>query len=176
MTSTPEENSQCVRDALTGANELTDKQQAFDTYKLYLEMVDRISDRREKANGFFLAVSAALLTLLSKGPDEPIVMRCVVPLASCILCVIWARMIRSYRDLNTAKFKIVHALEQHLEVRPYVAEWEAVERGNNPRLYLPFTHVEKAVPWLFFWFNVALLLYVVVDASIAQASRQPGGG
>ena len=39
---------------------------SFEIYKTYLEMADRISGRREKANSFFLALNTALIALLAK--------------------------------------------------------------------------------------------------------------
>ena len=58
------------------------------------------------------------------------------------------QFVGGYQDLNSAKFKVIHEIDRQLPVRPYDAEWESVERGENPALYLPFTHVERVVPWL----------------------------
>ena len=41
-------------------------------------------------------------------------------------------------------------MEQHLPLAPYDAEWEAVGRGEDSKLYKPFTHVEMVIPW-YFW-------------------------
>ena len=68
----------------------------------------------------------------------------------------WYRLVRSYRDLNSAKFTVIHEIEKKLPISPYDAEWEAVGRGSNSRLYLPFTHVEIFIPWVF------LVLHFVV--------------
>lgn len=140
----------------------TYRDHALAIYKAYLEMADRISDRREKANAFFLAVNTGIVAILAKGllggathADE---LEVLVPIAGGVLCYLWYRIIRSYRDLNSAKFKVVHAIERQLPLRPYDAEWEAVGRGRNPKLYLPFTHVEVFVPWVFMGFHALLLL------------------
>ena len=140
---------------------------SLEIYKIYVEMADRISERREKANSFFLAVNTALIALLAKdafgeasaaaeGPLE-----FFVPVAAGILCYLWYRIIRSYRDLNSAKFKVVHAIERELPLRPYDAEWESVGRGENPQLYLPFTQVELVVPWLFMILHALLAALAV---------------
>lgn len=138
----------------------------LEQYKLYVEMADRISERREKANSFFLTVNTALVALLAKdafgsAPASPSFLEVLVPLAAGVLCYLWYRIVRSYRDLNSAKFKVVHEIEQRLPIRPYDAEWEAVGRGKNPKLYLPFTHIEIAVPWLFLSFHAVLALSAV---------------
>ena len=143
----------------------------LEIYKIYVEMADRISERREKANSFFLAVNAALVTLLAKDAfgsvqATPRFLEVLVPLAAGILCYFWYRIIRSYRDLNSAKFKVVHEIEKRLPVRPYDCEWDFVGRGKNKKLYLPFTHVEIAVPWLFLGFHVVLAASAVPWRSV----------
>ena len=135
---------------------------SLEIYKAYLEMTDRISARREKANSFFLAVNTALIAVVAKGvlsggEAAPHILELLVPVAAGVLCYVWYRIIRSYRDLNSAKFKVIHAMEQQLPLRPYDAEWESVDRGKNPKLYLPFTRVEGVVPWLFMVFHATLV-------------------
>lgn len=149
---------------------------ALEMYKTYLEMADRISERREKANSFFLAVNTALIALLAKdafasSSAAPRGLELLVPVAAGVLCYLWYRIIRSYRDLNSAKFKVVHAIERQLPLRLYDAEWESVERGTNPRLYLPFTHVEKVVPWLFMVFHAVLAVSAVPWAKVWAVLR-----
>lgn len=149
---------------------------ALEMYKTYLEMADRISERREKANSFFLAVNTALIALLAKdafggSAAAPRVLEALVPVAGGVLCYLWYRIIRSYRDLNSAKFKVVHAIERQLPLRPYDAEWESVGRGKSATLYLPFTHVEIVVPWLFMTFHALLAASAVPWASVCAIFR-----
>jgi len=131
-------------------------------YQLYVEMADKISDRREKANSFFLALNTAAVGLSTymtlSHPGQHALVEGSLSIAGVTLCYLWYRIIRSYRDLNSAKFKIVHELETHLPVKPYGAEWEAVGRGKNKRLYLPFTHVETFVPWVFMLLHFVSLM------------------
>ena len=51
--------------------------------------------------------------------------------------------------MNSGKFKVVHEIEKELPLSPYDAEWEALGRGNDPKLYLPFTRIEIWVPGIF---------------------------
>jgi len=151
----------------------------LEIYKVYLEMADRISERREKANSFFLAVNTALIALLAKdafgsSAGAPRTLELLVPIAAGVLCYLWYRIVRSYRDLNSAKFKVIHAVERQLPLRPYDAEWESVERGKNPQLYLPFTHVEGVVPWLFMIFHAILAASALPWSAIWTALRGAG--
>jgi hypothetical protein len=126
----------------------------LDQYKLYVEMADRISARRQTANAFFLSLNTALLAFLGLAAerdtgDVPLPWVLAVTAAGLVLCFTWYRLVRSYRDLNGGKFRVIHAIERRLPLAPYDAEWESVGRGEDPRLYLPFTHIEIRVPWVF---------------------------
>lgn len=138
----------------------------LEIYKLYVEMADKISERRQSANSFFLTVNTAIVAIISyvqlgaeAGAHRDFYW--LVSLAGMTLCYMWYRLIRSYKDMNTGKFKVIHQMEQNLPIAPYDAEWEALGRGENPKLYLPFTHIEKYVPWVFFILHFVVLLRVI---------------
>jgi hypothetical protein len=132
----------------------------LEQYKKYLDMSDKISDRRSTANTFFLTVNTGLISAFGivnlTGQKTSNFLLVTGSLAAILLSYSWYRLIRAYRDLSTAKFKVVHEIENHLPIRPFDAEWEAVGRGEDKRLYWPFTHIERFVPWIF------ILVYVVV--------------
>lgn len=138
-------------------------------YFKYLDMADKISDRRSTANTFFLSINTGLISAIGiaklvSEKTAPFTFT-MIGLTAILLCFVWRRLIRSYDDLNTAKFKVIHEFEKHLPTRPFDAEWESVGRGENKKLYLPFTHVERNVPIVFMLFYGALVLYLVVDAT-----------
>ncbi|WP_338438686.1 RipA family octameric membrane protein [Synechococcus elongatus] len=138
----------------------------LEIYKVYLKTVDNISERREKANSFFLSINTALIALFAKGFFDISLykFRALIILASAIiLCYLWHRIIRSYRDLNSAKFNVIHAIEKHLPIRPYDAEWESIGRGKDPKKYLPFTDIEKCIPWIFISFYLILFLEQICE-------------
>jgi hypothetical protein len=64
-----------------------------------------------------------------------------VSVAGIAVSALWYFLIRSYRDLNSAKFNVVHLVESELPLKLYDAEWEMVGRGKNRKLYLPVTFV-----------------------------------
>jgi len=137
-------------------------------YRLYLEMADQISSRRQSTNSFFLSINTGVLALLGilaniNFPGIGSIWLSVVCLAGATLCYLWYRLIRSYRDLNTAKFAVIHELETKLPVAPYDAEWVAVGKGKNKKLYWPSTHVEIAVPWVFIILYSMSVLFLIVE-------------
>lgn len=137
---------------------------AFEQYKLYLKMADRISSRRQSANSFFVTVNTVLVTLAGyskSATDTDIFFYTVTSAAGILICYIWFRLVLSYKNLNSAKFKVVHAIEADLPYKPYDAEWLAVGEGNNKKLYHPFTSLEMRVPWIFCALHILVLGFVV---------------
>lgn len=138
-------------------------------------MADKISERRQSANSFFLTVNTALIAFLGlvASPDvgsdagvaasPPLPWVLVVSAAGVVLCYTWYRLVRSYKGLNSGKFKVIHAIESRLPASPYDAEWEAVGRGENRKLYLPFTHIEIYIPWVFAALYILLALWNIVQ-------------
>lgn len=139
------------------------EQHLLEMYKLYVETTDKVSDRRQNANSFFLAINTALVAMLAITWPKPggrltLAWFVVVALAGAILSYSWYRALRSYKDLNEGRFKVIHAIEDMLPVRPYAAEWTALGRGEDKKLYLPFSKIERKVPWAFlFLFSLAAI-------------------
>jgi hypothetical protein len=127
----------------------------LEQYKVYVEMADRISNRRGLTNTFFLTLNSAVLTLFGtfwKDRPADISTWALILLLAVALgqTGAWWFIVRSYRQLNTAKYKVVGILEERLPASPYwSAEWTALGKGKDPRVYLPLTHVEQWVPVLF---------------------------
>jgi hypothetical protein len=149
------------------------EQHLFDQYKLAVEMADRVSARRMQANTFFLGVNTGLLTIFATLVKEKIltgVSGALPILALVILCFVWWRIVRSYRQLNSGKYAVILELEKLLPVAPYAAEWIALGEGRDPRRYLPLTHVENWVPRLFGLLYVLLLVAVLVAGHSTSAA------
>src|SRR4051794_23697889 len=127
----------------------------LEQYKIYVEMADRISARRALANTFFLTLNTAIFTLfgvLWKDKPAHISDAVLIVLLAVVLgqCAAWWLLVRSYRLLNTAKYKVVGLLEKRLPSSPYwSAEWKALGEGEDWKLYIPLSHVEGWVPFLF---------------------------
>ncbi len=143
-------------------------QHRLEQYKLYVEMADRVSSRRMTANSFFVTINTALVALLglavAKDETERLGWYFAVSAAGVLVCSLWYSLIRSYRDLNSAKFNVVHLVEKELPLKLYDAEWEMVGRGKNPKLYRPVTHIESKIPGLFTCIYVLLAGYVLFVA------------
>lgn len=131
----------------------------LDQYKLYVEMADRISQRRTTANSYFLTVNSAMLGFVGylTSKDDVTKNLWLIAVAGIALTALWYSIIISYKNLNTAKWNVVHEIEKRLPISPYDAEWDALERGRNPRLYRPISHIESGVPWVFLVLHLFVL-------------------
>ena len=132
-------------------------------YLLYVQMADKISERRSLANTFFLTANTAILSAFgivsAIYPSQSIpggFFGFVASLSPALLCYAWFRMVKSYQQLNTGKFDVIHEIERKLPLALYKAEWDALGRGQDSRKYKPLTDVEKWVPVIF------IGLYVVI--------------
>jgi hypothetical protein len=126
----------------------------MEQWKLYVEMADRVSSRRGLTNTFFLTLNTAIFTVIGvvgRMDSDISSWLLLLPLAIVLgECAAWWWLVRSYRQLNAAKFKVVGALEERLPASPYWrAEWVALGEGKDLRKYLPLTHLEQWIPVLF---------------------------
>jgi len=142
------------------------KQHILEIYKVYVGMADKISSRRQSANSYFLSINTAVIAFfgyskLKSDFSDLSDFLWLVSIAGMVLCYTWYRLIRSYKDLNSGKFKVIHEIEKLLPIRPYDTEWTAIGRGNNPKLYLPFTKIEMRIPWIFFALNLFVVIYSI---------------
>jgi hypothetical protein len=149
---------------------------AFEQYKIYLEMTDRISSRRQSANSFFVTINTVLVTLAGyakSATNADIFFYAVTSIAGILICYIWYRLVLSYKNLNSAKFKVIRAIEADLPYKPYDAEWVAVGEGKNKKLYHPFTSLEMRVPWIFCALHILVLAYMVPWSTLLPSCIQP---
>ncbi|WP_217992708.1 RipA family octameric membrane protein, partial [Stenotrophomonas sp. CC120223-11] len=136
----------------------------FEQYKLYVEMTDRVSTRRMLANSFFVSVHtvliAAFTVMFKEKALQPTLVGLMPFLAVLLLCFVWWRVVHSYKQLNSGKFKVVHSLEKMLPAAPYDEEWVELGRGNDSKKYLTLTYIENLVPVCFG------LLYALLAGSL----------
>jgi hypothetical protein len=134
----------------------------LEQYKLYVEMADRVSERRLTANNYLLTVNSILVSLFGVlsgfgSLTEQHIWQYFLPVAGLLVSITWATLIRSYRQLNSGKFKVIHRLESQLPAALYDTEWKILEEGRGKQ-YLPFTHVEQIIPLIFVGLYILLMI------------------
>lgn len=135
----------------------------LEQYKLYIHSHEKVSDRRQKTNEFFLGLNTALLATLGfivgKFGEATAILVSFALIAGIIICYFWYQIIYSYKGLNTGKFAVIHAIESKLPLSLYDTEWEVLGRGEDKAKYLPFSHIELKIPWVF------MFLYAMIFAT-----------
>lgn len=138
-----------------------DRQIIVEQYKLYVASAEKISQNRLAASTFFLSFNTAIVGALAGFFDkiQDIELVGAFYVAAIAMSLAWMLLLRSYRNINSAKFKVIGAIEQRLPMSPYwSAEWTALGRGNNYRKYVPLSVIEQTAPVVF----VSIYTYLLV--------------
>lgn len=141
----------------------------LELYKLFVETSQHVSERRQQSNNFLLTLNSSLVTLFivflsSFGHHR---YNALIPLTGLIICFIWRSLVDSYKVLNTAKFTVIHELEDQLPVALFKHEWSVC--GHNRKktdkpiedAYVPLTHLERWIPLTFAVLYIGLGAYAL---------------
>ena len=132
---------------------------AFEQYKLYVEMANKISERRGNVNTFFTTLNTLLFTVTAVIKSRDLLWVIFTCAIGCIISFAWYFTLNSYRQLNSGKFKVINEIEQRLPLSGFSYEWEVLASGMKKNKYWPISHVEKIVPAIFF---AAYLIMAVI--------------
>jgi hypothetical protein len=138
----------------------------LEEYKLYVEMADRVSARRIDASKLYIALLTGILAVipfvLEQGTPANIqwIVLTSIGILGIILCSVWILNIRSYKQLNSLKFKVIHEMEQKLTFPCYTREWEILEKQQGSRGYLRLSKIERYIPILLMIPYLILLVYM----------------
>lgn len=136
----------------------------LEQYKIFLQLADNISERRNRANTFFLTANSFLVTTLGVADKlgSDVMSRSwwlvIAAIGGMLFALTWLLTIHSYRQMNTVKFKLIREMEQKLPVAPYDREWHEVGEGNQWSKYLPISKVDRIIPFIFIGLYAALLI------------------
>jgi hypothetical protein len=149
------------------SDEELNKKTLFEQYKLFIEMADRISQRRAQTNQFYLTVLSALAVFFSLVVSNHIyqnllnIVIFVIAFIGLLLCILWHYHLKSYQQHNTGKFVVIHEMEAMLPFAMYEREWEVLGKGKDKKIYFPFTHIEKYLPFIMAMLFVFLIICAI---------------
>ena len=142
-----------------------DRNELLEIYKLHADLADRVSQRREGANRLYVAILTAMITVLALstrfgvGDLRTDLMLRSAGIFGALLSVSWFFVLRSYRQLNSGKFKALHDLESKLAYSFFTTEWELLSRGRERKRYWRLTVVETALPCIYFMLFIAIAIF-----------------
>jgi hypothetical protein len=142
-----------------------DKHIYFEQYKLYIDGIERISDRWDSANKYFITLNSSIFVLagliIQYTQDNQELFLIGLCLLGLAISVIFWFLINAYKQLNTGKFAMVHNIEEKLPLQLYKDEWKILGEGKDKKKYFPFSHIERLIPIVFFACYLIALIYLV---------------
>lgn len=141
----------------------------FELYKLFLETIEKVSDRRAQANAWMLSVNGAIVALygylqsgksIAPSPTFASIWLWAIPVAGILVCVAWFTLLTSYRSLNRAKFTVLKEMEGGFALAPFTREEVIYEAERRVSL----SKIESVIPWTF----IALYLAMAIAAAITS--------
>lgn len=156
-------------------------QQILDLYKIMVASSESLVNRRQAVNTFFLTINGALITaygfVVQFSGDYRLsgLALVLLAIAGVVLGFAWRSLIKSFGQLNRGKFRVINAIEQYLGAAIYAAEWEALGRGENPKIYRSFTSREIWAPNAFIILHLSAVLIAISVAAgcINLAANSP---
>ena len=133
-------------------------------HKLYVDMADNVSHRRENANKFFLTLTTAPVAVMLLAsrigtvavPSPEIFL--ITGIIGVAISAIWFLNLTAYAKLNRAKFKVIHEIENRLPHQGFKDEWEYLKSDG----YRGLTSLEKSVPLVTSAAYTAPIIYATV--------------
>ena len=141
----------------------------LEQYKLYVQSAENVSARRLASSRYLLAVNAALVALygFQAQSSGPVWLTLLLPTLGILVSLLWHQVIRSHKDLNKIKFRIIHQLEEHLPVALYTREWALAEHGMGGS-YRSVTTFERWIPLVFLALHLVLLFLCVANGLVVE--------
>jgi len=128
-----------------------DSRLLLEQYKLLVGSAEKISELRQKMNAFYLSINSLIIGLSGYLSISATILGILGSVLGVLIAFIWGKNIESYRQLNSAKFKVITEMEEKLPFAMYKKEYFLINKKHKT-----LTSVEKKIPWAF------ILLYLVI--------------
>ena len=134
-------------------------------YREFVASAETVSDRRSKANTFYLGICTGCLGSYTYFAIEGLNYVVLSAMAGFAFSLIWMGLIASYKSLNSAKFKVIQEIERHLPLAPYKAEEWVYEKPSGGLVAL--SKYETYMPWVF----IAMYLVIGIYAATVPPAK-----
>ncbi|MBN2535119.1 MAG: hypothetical protein JXB88_19715 [Spirochaetales bacterium] len=130
-------------------------------YKIYLDSIEKVSDRRAQINRFYillhsglLAILSTIITIISNKDLNTVVLPATqlylltkvmiisVTILSIFFCILWFITLSSYKQLNGGKFRVLFKIEDKMPFPSFKEEWE-VELGKSRNYTLEILKIKS---------------------------------
>jgi amino acid permease len=110
----------------------------FEEYKLFAELTDRLSDRRQKISNTYLTVNSIIIGVIAfliKDTDLLSVVVIMPLIIGIIACIVWKQIMYKYKKLITHRIEELREIENHVDMKNchkmYHAEDKLYPRDEN---------------------------------------------
>lgn len=126
----------------------------LEQYKLFVHTAEKTSERRMDVHKYFATLNAALLPVLGLtmqfgNYQSRMSARLIIALAGILASLVWWALVKSYKNLNSAKFGVIHQIEERLPLSLFSAEWKILTEGKPGGKHRPFSDRETWLPIAF---------------------------
>ncbi len=132
---------------------MKDKDILLEQYKLYVNTAEKVSSKRQTSNNFYLTLNSILLTFSGSLTSLNFkYWHLIITISGIFISLLWLFSIISFRELNGAKFQMIHNIEKKLPVKLFKDEWNYLIKGK----YIKLSLIEQGVPVIF------IILYIII--------------
>lgn len=131
----------------------------LEQYKIAINSAEKISGRRATTNNFFIAINSVLFSLnnIDKLKSFDDFFSTILLCFSILICLVWIRLLKHYKEMNGVKFEIINSIEQKLPCNLYQYEWHLLQR--NAKKKKEFTRLENYIPQFFIGLYIFVFSY-----------------
>jgi ABC-type dipeptide/oligopeptide/nickel transport system permease subunit len=164
-------------------------------YRFYADTAEKVIDRRNSVNRFYITIHTGLLTLitlvagygllpgattLSNNNTPPTSITAFVSgaqgaigvflcLLGAVLSLMWMLNISQYRKLNTAKYDVIIDMEKQLPFQAFAEEWRILMGGARTS-GAPVKRFRQVTRVELLLPVVALFVYIIIGVAFGVAS------
>ena len=147
-------------------NPIIDKSDALELFKIYHDSIEKVAEKRQKANSFFMTLNTGIIAIIGflfqkDTASDLKLLYLFLPFVGIISGIYWYQLVVSYRQLNKGKFAVLNIIEEYLTLAPYKAEWFELGEGKDKKKYKPLTHTEQRIPIVFIIMYLFLSFYFI---------------
>lgn len=133
-----------------------DRISMLEQYKIICESADKVTEKRQNTNNFYLAVNTFLVGFAGYlATIELKIVPVMISIIGVIVSIVWHKNIDSFKKLNSAKFRVIHAIEEYLPLKVYKKEDEYLKG------YYKLTSCEKYIPLIFGIIYTAIITIII---------------
>jgi hypothetical protein len=132
----------------------------LEQYKLYVGTAEKVSDKRESSNKFYLTINSVIVTFLGYLLTTPTkTWYFIIAILGLLISFSWIVTIKSYAQLNKGKYHVIHKIEEKLPLKLFKEEWDFLT-GEKKKNYRRLTKVESFVPFIFMVFYILIFIFL----------------